>query len=245
MSILLWILFMTIINGFLAIAGAFINIIFKKNINKFLILFVSFTTGTLMGGALFHFIPESLEEFSLLKTTVISVIGFFSFLSLEKFLHWHHCHNNKCDVHEFNYLLLWGDAIHNFVDGLIIASSFIISIPFGIISSLLIMLHELPQEIGDFGVLIYGGFSKKKALFYNLLSQLTAVFGGLLGYYFFQFENISTYLLPFTAGGFIYIAIADLIPEILKEKNKKKIILNIIFILLGIGLLISSKLIAK
>ncbi|MAH07064.1 ZIP family metal transporter [Candidatus Pacearchaeota archaeon] len=240
-QILLWILAMTLINGLLAFAGSLFYFIFKKNLSKILIFLVSFTTGALLGGAFLHFIPESIEELNLIPTILLVALGFFIFLLLEKYLHWHHCHDDHCEKHPYTYLLLWGDGIHNFIDGLIIASSFLISIPFGIVTSILIILHELPQEISDFGVLIYGGFKEREALFYNFLSQLTAVLGGLLGFFFFQSNDIAIYLLPFAAGSFIYIALADLIPEIFKEKDIRKIIINFLIILSGILLLISGK----
>jgi len=229
-SVLTWIILVTIINGLLAFVGALFLFISKKSLDKILILLVSFTTGTLLGGAFFHFIPEAIEELSWITTAWITIVGFIIFLLLEKFLHWHHCHNGKCDKHPYTYLLLYGDGIHNFIDGLIIASSFIISIPFGIVTSLLILAHELPQEISDFGVLIYGGFTKRKALFYNFLSQLTAVLGGILGYFFLPLKEQAVFLLPIAAGGFLYIAISDLIPEIFKEKDLRKIIINLILL---------------
>lgn len=241
-STLVWILIMTIINGLLAFVGAILYFVFKKNLSKLLIYLVAFTTGSLLGGAFLHFIPESLEKISTLPTVLLVAFGFFIFLLLEKYLHWHHCHDGECEKHPYTYLLLWGDGIHNFIDGLIIASSFLISIPFGIISSLLIIAHELPQEISDFGVLVYGGFKEREALFYNFLSQLTAVLGGLIGYFFLRSTDFSIYLLPFAAGGFIYIAIADLIPEIFKEKDVKRIFINFVIILVGFLVLLSAKL---
>ncbi|MEK6871993.1 MAG: ZIP family metal transporter, partial [Nanoarchaeota archaeon] len=172
--ILSWILLMTLLNGAIALLGAAIYLRFKKNINKIIILLVSFTTGALLGAALFHFIPESLEKLNEAYTFSLALIGFFTFFTLEKFLHWHHHHEGECHEHPFTYLILWGDAVHNFVDGIIIASTFLISIPLGIITSILIMAHELPMEISDFGTLIYGGLGNKKAIIYNFLSQLTA-----------------------------------------------------------------------
>ena len=240
-SILTWIIIMTFINGLLAFAGAIIYYVFKNNLGKILIFLVSFATGALIGGAFFHFIPEAVEEINLTYTIMITVLGFLIFFVFEKVVHWHHCHNGKCDKHVYPYLLLWGDGIHNFIDGLIIAGSFLVSIPFGIISSILIMIHELPQEIGDFGVLVYGGLEPKKALIYNFLSQLTAVLGGIIGFFFLGVGDFSIYLLPIAAGGFIYIAFADLIPEVFKEKNIVKLIFNILFIILGLFVLISGK----
>jgi zinc and cadmium transporter len=162
----------------------------------------------------------------------------------EKILHWHHCRDEHCNKHPFTYLLLLGDAIHNFLDGIIIAGSFFVSIPFGVISSILIILHELPQEIGDFGVLVYGGMTKTKSLLYNFISQLTAVLGGSVGFFFINSEKITVYLLPLSAGSFIYIAIADLIPELIKEKNPKRILFNFIVIIIGLLVLISGKFLA-
>lgn len=234
------ILLFTLLNGFLAFAGVLL-FMFLKKINKYLIYLVAFTTGALLGGAFFHFLPEAIEELTFTKTIVITIIGFILFLVLEKFLYWHHCHDRPCE-HVFHYLLLWGDSIHNFIDGLIIAGSFILSAPFGIITSILILLHELPQEIGDFGVLIYGGLTKTKALIYNFLSQLTAVLGGIIGFFFLQSQQIAVYLLPIAAGSFLYIAIADLVPELFKEKNSKKVLMNILMIILGLIILVSGKL---
>ena len=235
-STLSYILIATLINGLIAFAGATLFFINEKKLEKFLILFLAFETGALLGGAFFHFIPESLEKISLAKTTILTILGFALFLSLEKILHWHHCHNEKRHehTHTFTYLLLWGDAIHNFIDGLLIASSFIISIPVGIITSSLIIAHELPQELSDFAVLIYGGFTKKKALIYNFISQLTAVLGGVLGYFFLSIKDLAIFLIPISAGGFIYIAVADLIPELHKNKEGQASIWQILTIILGV-----------
>jgi len=243
LTTLQWILLMTIANGFIAFAGAFSFFISKRNLEKIILPLVSFATGALLGGALFHFIPESLEKLQVTKTLSIIIFGFISFYLIEKILHWHHCHGKRgvCK-HQFTYLILYGDSIHNFIDGLIIAGAFITSTPLGIITSLLILIHELPQEIGDFGVLVYGGLSKTRALIYNFLAQLTAVLGGILGFFFLSIDQ-AFFLLPFAAGGFIYIAVMDLIPEIFKEKSKEKLILNILAIILGLLILISSKII--
>jgi zinc and cadmium transporter len=240
-SVFEWIIFATFLNGLIAFAGAFLIYVPEKKLEKFLIFFVSFETGALIGGAFFHFIPEALEKISLINTAYLVLLGFVIFLFLEKVLYWHHCHKENCHEHPFTYLLLYGDAVHNFIDGLLIAGAFVVSIHVGIITSILIIAHELPQEIGDFGALIYGGFTKKKALIYNFVSQLTAVAGGILGYFFLSIKDQAIYILPVAAGGFLYIAISDLIPEIFKEKKIKNIIINLIFIISGMILLISAK----
>jgi len=241
METLIWILIFTLINGLLAFVGALSFLLSKKSLNKIIPFLVAFAIGALLGGALFHFIPEAIEELKLIWTVLLAALGFGLFYLIERFLHWHHCKHGECPKHHFTYLILIGDGVHNFIDGLIIAASFIISIPIGIISSIIILLHELPQEIGDFGVLIHGGFSRTKALVYNFLSQLTAVLGGVLGFYLIGLQEQAIYLLPIAAGGFLYIALVDLIPEVFKEKNKMQAVLNVLLILLGMGILMSGK----
>jgi len=233
---------MTFLNGILAFSGALTLLFSKKSLDKILIVLVSFATGAMIGGAFFHLIPEAIETFNLTTTIILAIVGILAFYLIENFLHWRHCHEGgECKIHPVSYLVLYGDGIHNFIDGIIIAGAFLVNIPFGIITSILILLHELPQEIGDFGVLVYGGFTRAKALFYNFLSQLTSVVGGVLGFYFLATNTYATYLLPIAAGGFIYIAIADLIPEILKETSLRKRITNAIAIVIGLLVLLSAK----
>ena len=234
---------MTVIDGLLAFAGIFSFFMSQKSLEKILLFLVSFATGTLLGGAFFHLLPEAYNKLPIILIIAFAFLGFILFFFIEKILHWHYCKDEKCrkHIHPFTYLTLAGNAVHNFIDGLIIATSFIVSIPLGIITSLLIIAHELPHEIGNFSVLVYGGFSRIKALVYNFLIQLTAVLGGILGFYFISLKEEAVFLLPFAAGGFIYIAFVDLMPEIFKEKKKIKLIINIIAIILGLLLLISSR----
>ncbi len=174
------------------------------------------------------------------------IIGFVAFYMLEKILHWRHCHEGKCDVHVFTYLNLIGDAVHNFLDGIIIAASFVVNTNLGIVTTLAVIFHEIPQEFGDFGVLIYGGFSKAKALTYNFLTALTAVAGAVIGFFLSSaIENSVVFLLPLTAGGFIYIASSDLVPELRKETDIKKSLLPFIFFLLGLGFMWLTKSLLK
>jgi zinc and cadmium transporter len=245
MHILIWVLIATIVDGLISLVGVFSLWIKEKTLQKILFILVAFSAGALLSGAFFHLLPEALENMESINVFVFVIIGFILFFLIEKFLHWHHCHNNeKCDVHPFTYLILIGDGVHNFLDGLIIATSFFVSIPFGIITTLIILGHELPQELGDFGVLVYGGFSRTKALLFNLLSQLTAVIGGIIGYLLSTFvEGIVSYVLPFAAGGFIYIAASDLIPELHKEPELKKSLTSFTFFLFGIAIMFSLKII--
>jgi len=174
------------------------------------------------------------------KISLFIILGLLLFFILEKFLYWRHCHKDKYYIHSFAYLNLLGDGLHNFIDGLIIAAAYLINISLGITTTIAIILHEIPKEVGDFGVLVYAGFKKKKALFYNFLSALTAILGAILGYLISGGFNI-TILLPFAAGGFIYIAATDLIPELHKRVKVSESIFQLIFILIGLILMWSLR----
>tara|TARA_Y100000034_G_scaffold91319_1_gene110144 strand:- start:2273 stop:3007 length:735 start_codon:yes stop_codon:yes gene_type:complete len=238
MNTLGYILTSTIIVSLISLIGVFTLALNKKRLNKILIFLISLSAGTLIGGAFLHLIPESVEEFGSGNIFIYVLIGFILFYIIEKVLHWRHCHDEGCHVHTFSYMNLVGDSIHNFIDGLIIAASFIVSIPLGISTSIAVALHEIPQEIGDFGVLVHGGYKTSKALMMNLLTALTAVIGGVIGYYVSGFLDLSIiFLLPFAAGGFIYISASDLIPEIRKELDLKKSLINLIIFILGIAIM--------
>jgi len=224
---------------------AFIGIIFigfKENkLKQILTILVGFASGTLLGGAFLHLLPESVEM-NETSTFYYVILGIVSFFALEKFLYWRHCHEEECPVHMFVYLNLIGDSVHNFIDGMIIAAAYIISFAsgsyhLGFATTLAVIFHEIPQEIGDFGVLIYGGFSKKKALTYNFVSALTAILGAISTYFVSSLQSIEPLIIPFAAGGFIYIAATDLMPELHKKSQAKISLLQLTAILLGIGLM--------
>lgn len=238
---LLWILAATVVNSLFAFVGVFTLLFSEKKFQKIIFFLVSFAAGVLLSGSFFHIIPEILEEKESFFVFSLVVFGFVSFFLGERFLWWHHCHEGKCQVHPFNYLILWGDGLHNFIDGIIIGVSFLIDIKFGFLTTFLILIHEIPQELSDFAVLVYGGFSKKKALFYNFLSQVSAILGGILGYFTSSFFNLFHFILPFAAGGFIYIAASDLIPEIHKEIERKKSFISFLVFLFGILIMIFTK----
>jgi zinc and cadmium transporter len=245
-------LFLIIITTFVVSLISLIGIIFlslKENLlNKILLILVSFSAGILIGSAFIHLIPEALEK-SVEKNIPFStlflflIFGFCVFFILEEFFSWHHHHTQKHpEIKSFSYLILISDGIHNFIDGIIIAGSFIISIPLGLTTTLAIIFHEIPQEIGDFGVLIHSGFKKSKALFLNFLSALFAIFGGILGFLLFEkIENLFIFLLPFAAGNFIYIAASDLIPEIKTENKINKKIIHFFVFISGILLMLLFK----
>lgn len=190
----------------------------KRTMKTWLILMVSLSAGTMIGGAFLHLLPEAAEHLEA-ETLFMGVLAsFILFFLVEWVLQWHHCHDEVCETHSFGYLNLIGDGVHNLLDGVIIAAAFMTDIHIGIATSLAVALHEIPQEIGDFGVLIYSGFTKNKALLFNVFVGLCSVIGGVLGYYLYDYaDNLSALMLPFAAGGFIYIATSDLIPEMRKS----------------------------
>ena len=210
----------------------------KELLNKITVFLVSLSAGSLMGGAFLHLLPEAAEKININLLFEIFLISFVIFFLIEKLLHWRHCHKADCPIHTFGYMNLIGDSIHNFIDGLIIASTFMINPALGISTTLAIAIHEIPQEIGDFGVLIHAGLKNKTALLVNYAVALTVVLGGIVGYFSFSYlHNILPYLLPFAAGGFVYIAASDLMPEIRKESGLKKSMASFLVFLAGIMLM--------
>ena len=236
---LIWIILSTVVISLIAFIGILVLFLKEKTLDKITLYLVALSAGALMGGAFLHLIPESIEAIPAFTTSLFVLIGFIIFFIVEKTLHWRHCHKGKCEVHTFAYMNLIGDLVHNFIDGLIIAASFIISIPLGLTTTLAVAIHEIPQEIGDFGVLIYGKIKKRKALMLNFLVALTAILGGIVGFFLAKFTSLTTdFLIPFAAGGFIYIAASDLIPELKNENLSFKIFLTFI---IGIGLMLGFK----
>lgn len=229
----------------ISLIGAFTLSFSSVRLKKILIFLVSFSAGALLGDVFFHLLPEIIAEKNNLppSSALIFISGILAFFLLEKIVNWRHCHDVECSEHSGKILAvmnLVGDGFHNFLDGLIIAGSFISGVPLGFSTALAVALHEIPQEIGDFGVLLHSGLSAKKALFLNFLSALLAIFGGLSAFFLSsRLADFSSLILPFTAGGFIYIALADLIPELHKEKSAGKSLLQLFSIILGIATLSS------
>jgi zinc and cadmium transporter len=224
---------------------AFVGIFFaglkEAFLKRILMALVGFASGSLIGGAFIHLLPEAMEKTGqgIFHYAIAGIIFFFF---TEKFLYWRHCHEEKCAVHMFVYLNLIGDGIHNFVDGMIIAASFMLSYDLGFAATLAVIFHEIPQEIGDFAVLIYGGLEKRKALTYNFLSALTAIAGSVVTYYSAAYiHGVEQLLVPFAAGGFIYIAATDLMPELHKKNQGKESVIQLLSVLAGIGLMSTLK----
>lgn len=226
----------------ISLVGVLTITLHDKILKKILIYLVSFSAGALFGDAFIHLLPEAVEKYGF--TTQISLfvlLGVVASFLLEKVVHWRHCHMPvaKNHVHDFAIMNLFGDSIHNFIDGLIIGASYLASIPIGIATTLAVILHEIPQEFGDFGVLLHGGYSKAKALFFNFMTALTSILGVVLVLVLSTgMENADKFLIPFAVGSFIYIAGSDLIPELHKEGELGKIIMQIITFILGIAMML-------
>jgi zinc and cadmium transporter len=231
-----WILISTFVVSIISLVGVITLCIREDLLQKVLFCLIGFSAGALIGGAFLHILPESLENNSSEAVFSYLILGLIVFFLMERYLHWRHCHEEGvCKVHAFTYLNLVGDGFHNFIDGMVIAASFVVSWKLGLVTTVAIILHEIPQELGDFAVLVYGGFTKKKALLFNFISAVMAIFGALVGYFITDLvKNFTHFILPFTAGGFIYIATSDLIPELHKEKDLKRSSAAFLAFLLGI-----------
>ena len=242
--VLLYILASTFLVSLISLIGIFTLCVKENLLQQVIFGLIGFSAGALIGGAFLHLLPESLAASNSTQVFYFLILGIVLFFMMERYFYWRHCHEkDECDIHAFTYLNLIGDGVHNFIDGMVIAASFMVSLKLGVVTTVAIILHEIPQELGDFGVLVYGGFSKQKALLFNFLSALTAMMGAVCGYFLTDLTGgFSNFILPLTAGGFIYIATSDLIPEIHKERDLKRSTLAFAAFLFGIALMSLAKL---
>ena len=235
----------SIIVSLISLVGVFALIIKDKLLQKIIIFLVAFAAGSLIGGAFLDIIPEAAGYTKDITQLFLYIVcGYVLFFIIEKYLHWRHCHSADCEIHRFTYLNIVGDIVHNFSDGLIIGAVFLVDIKVGIATTLAIIFHEIPHELGNFTVLVYGGFSKARALFFNFLSSLFAIVGTIAGYYIAgRVGRFASIILPIAAGGFIYIASCDLIPELHKEEDGKRSALIMVTFISGILLMYLIKMI--
>ncbi len=222
-----------------------IPLLIKKKIpNKILLFLLSISVGVLLATVFMDFLPEAVSHNYNLGLTLYLLSGFLVMFVLEKFVHFHHhkkCKEKNCG-HGHAYHLapinLIGDGIHNFIDGLVIAGSYAVNVTLGITATISIIFHEIPQEIADFGILLYSGMSKKKALLFNFLSAATAILGTIVGLFLVnKLHGFNEFIIPFAAGNFIYIAASNLVPQLHKECKLKDTLLHLFAIILGIGII--------
>ncbi len=227
----------TVLIVLIALVG---NLIIRKigHSHEIIMRLVGFSSGSLLGGVFFHLLPEMVAEkiqnfsFGLVLLTILT------YLLIERFLFWRHSHDDIDHFHgqskSIGYINLLGDTVHNFIDGLVIFGAYSIDFNFGLVTTLAVALHEIPQEISDMGVLLFSGFKFKKAILYNVFAASSVVLGAVCGGLLFsRFESLLLYLLPVAVGGFLYIAVSDMLPILREEKNKKEFLLNFFFLVLG------------
>jgi zinc and cadmium transporter len=200
----------------------------------------SYAAGTLLGAAFLGMLPQALEALPITRALETVLIGLICFFVLEKVVLWHHCHEESCEAHEAaGPLLLLGDAFHNFIDGVVIAAAFLVSVPLGLGTSLAVIAHEIPQEVGDLAVLLHGGYEKRRAFALNLLSSLTTIPGALLGFFALDAaRHIVPYVIALSAASFIYIAVADVVPSLHRQRELRQGVVQIAALLAGIGTLL-------
>jgi zinc and cadmium transporter len=239
--LILWIILLSLLGSIGALATAAAFLLLRDEAQKALIpSLVSFASGTLLAAALLGLIPSALENtahLSILSTVLVGIVVFFL---LEKLVVWRHCHYAKCEVHGIaGPMILMGDLFHNATDGFVIAASFLSSIPIGLVASISIIAHEIPQEVGDFAILLDGGYSKRKALLLNTLSSLSTLPAAILAYLALDTLKFAIpYVIAFSAASFLYIALTDLYPQLHQKTGFKPTIEQIVMILSGIGIMI-------
>ncbi len=252
MSLLIWILLFSLLGGVLSVAAAGLFLLLPtRQRERLLPHAVSFAIGALLGAALLGLLPHALEgagDRDLHSITGAVLLGLFGFFLLEKLVLWRHCHHQECEIHApeqeahthmaAGTLILVGDSLHNFIDGVLIGAAFLTDIHLGVVTSLAVAAHEIPQEVGDFAVLLHSGFSTGKAFVFNMLSTLTTVFGGLLAYYSLRdLTPLLPYVLAVAASSFIYIAVADLIPGLHKRAEFSATVKQVVLIGAGVALI--------
>lgn len=247
MSLYLYIFGSVTLVSLLSLLGVFFLSFSPRFMEKLILFMVSLSAGVLLGDSFLHLLPEAAaRDGDSLKIWLWIIAGLLTFFVLEKIIHWRHCHipTSSKHPHPLGIMNLVGDCLHNFFDGVIIAGSFLVNIPLGITTLIAIIAHEIPHEIGNFGVLLYAGYPRRRALLFNFLTALTAILGSaaavMIGS---RVNDFSDMIVPFTAGGFIYIATADLIPEMKKETAAHKSLYQLISIIIGVLIMLAFKII--
>jgi len=254
MPLLSWIILFCLLGGLLSVLAAALFLVLSESLrNHLLPHLVSFATGTLLGAAFLGLLPHALasvagSDMHVIPMTVLA--GLLGFFLLEKLVLWRHCHADHCEVHapdqksrdhSTGAMILVGDGLHNFLDGILIAAAFMTDIHLGVVTSLAVAAHEIPQEVGDFAVLLHSGFSRGRAFLYNVLTSLTTVIGGVLAWFALQqMQQVLPFVLAIAASSFIYIAVADLIPTLHQRVEGSATVQQIVLIAAGILLIYST-----
>jgi zinc and cadmium transporter len=236
--LLWWILGFSVLGSVGAICGAAVVLLAPESLRKRLLpCLLSYATGTLLGAAFLGMIPTALGLAAPTQVSATILAGLVMFFVLEKLVVWRHCHDEDCEEHTGAApVIMLGDAFHNLLDGVAIAAAFLTSVPLGIAAGLAVVAHEVPQEVGDFAILLHSGYSRGRAFAYNLLSSATALPGALLGYvYLDAVRRLTPYFLAVSAASFIYVAMADLVPHLHQQVGPRSTALQAVLILAGIA----------
>jgi len=238
MSTFSWIFLSGILMSAIALVGSVTLLLRPATLDRIVMPLVAFAAGSLLGGAFFHMLPAAATRApDLGRVFLWTMLGFALFFALEQFLHWHHCHRASADCRKpLTYLILIGDGLHNFLGGLGVAGVFLIDVRLGIMAWLAAAAHEVPQELGDFGVLIHGGWKRRSALLFNLLSGSTFLLGALVTWFASRTIDVS-FLVPFAAGNFLYIGASDLVPEVNKHRDVSRGVIHFVAFAAGLALL--------
>ena len=241
MSTLTWIVGSGVLMSAIALVGSVTLLMKESTLDRVVLPLVAFSAGSMLGGAFFHMVPAGLQQMEPIPLFSWLLGGFTTFFALEQFLHWHHCHRASAECKKpLGYLVLLGDGLHNLIGGFAVAGTFLIDIRLGITTWLAAAAHEIPQELGDFGVLVHSGWGRTKALLFNALSAATFLLGGLIAYGASLQMDVS-FIVPFAAGNFIYIAASDLVPEVNKHHSPIVNSIHFLAFVAGIGLLLLVK----
>jgi zinc and cadmium transporter len=239
--LILWIAFFSLLGSLGALVTAAAFLLLREKIQKVLIPFlVSYATGTLLTAALLGLISHALKDTANLPILSTILAGIVTFFLLEKLVIWRHCHDVECEIHGIaGPMILIGDLFHNATDGLVIAASFISSIPLGLAAGISVIAHEIPQEVGDFAILLHGGYTRRKALLLNALSSLSTLPVAILAYYTLEIvRSAIPYVMAFSAASFLYIALTDLYPQLHQKREFRSAIQQFLMILAGIGTMV-------
>lgn len=248
MSLISWIIVFCLVGGVVSVLAAAAFLLFPEKVRaRLLPHFISYAIGALLGAAFLALLPHALEGpgvadvHHISLTVLLGVLGFFL---LEKMVLWRHCHHDHCEAHDpvmpvanksAGTIVMIGDTVHNFVDGILIAAAFLTDIHLGVVTAIAVAAHEIPQELGDFAVLLHSGFSRGQALLFNGLSGLATVAGGLIAYYGLQnYDHVLPYALAIAASSFIYVAVADLIPGLHKRMEMTATVQQVSLISAGV-----------
>jgi zinc and cadmium transporter len=237
----------TFVVSLFSLSGIFMLSLNEERLHSILFFLLAFSAGSIFGAAVFDLLPEAVELVDGRVVFLYIAFGYLAFYFLERFIYWYHGHGHHEDMEfeaeetrGFAYLNLLGDGVHNFIDGMVIAASYTVSFQVGLVATIAVIFHELPQELGDYGILVYAGFDRVRALTLNFVVALSVVGGGVFATFFLEtVEALSGVLIAFSAGAFLYLAASELVPELQHERDFRRSLIQFVVFILGMALIYS------